>query len=870
LCIGGDGLARGYLRSAELTAQKFFADPFSAGGRLYATGDRARWLENGTIEFLGRLDEQIKLRGFRIEPGEVESALSRHASVAASFVMAREDAPGDRRLVAYVVRKDGTRDPVPGLRELAASSLPEHMVPSAFVFLESLPLTPNGKVDRRALPPPDSARTQGRGGAFDAPRSELEKSVARIWSDVLRLDRVGIHENFFELGGHSLLATKVISRVRDALRQEVSLRTLFQFPTVARFSEALSRTSGSDGGRPDDRRAWWTSRLAGLPVLELPAGRSRSASRGLRAGRRTVLLDPRATAALKSLAAGEGTVLPAALVAAFQILLSRLTGRDDVPVFAGAGVLRTDLSGNPTFKELLGRAGKVRDEALAHEIPIDEILGSAGAAARIFFEMTDRAALDRGEPGGPSHPFELALFAADAPDGLAFLAEWDADLFEESRIAEMLDQFLLLLRQIAARPGERIGGYSLVTPAAALLLPDPAAPIPAPLVAPITEPFLSWAGRTPLAPAVVLEGLVSTYEDLERRSRRIAERLVGQGLAPGEVVGVAGPRGAGLIAALLGVLRSGGVLLTLDPALPARRRNVMLSESRARRVLRVGSGSEEGAESRGPSALPMIELDENGDFTRGDPAASPAALPVVSPDDPAYVFFTSGTSGVPKAVLGSHKGLSHFLAWQRSAFEVVPGDRCSHLTGISFDVALRDIFLPLTSGASLRVPGRSEESGSSRTLAWIEREEITILHAVPSLAQVWLEERPAGVRLPALRLAFFAGEPLTDSLVRRWRSAFPDSGEIVNLYGPTETTLAKCFFVVPKEPPPGIQPIGRPLPDTQALVLREGLRRCGIGEIGEIVLRTPFASLGYLNAPGEQHDRFLPNPFRGAGRAAGE
>ena len=308
--------------------------------------------------------------------------------------------------------------------------------------------------------------------------------------------------------------------------------------------------------------------------------------------------------------------------------------------------------------------------------------------------------------------------------------------------------------------------------------------------------------------------------------------------------------------------------MPLDPALPARRRNLMLAESRARRVLRVGAEAGDSTEGRGPSSIPAIELDGNGDLPAAEgEAAAGVALPGVSPGDPAYVFFTSGTSGVPKAVLGAHRGLSHFLEWERNTFEVGPGDRCSNLTGLSFDPVLREIFLPLTSGAVLHIPDSAFEAGSEGVLSWLDRERITILHTVPSVAQSWLADSRPGVRLSSLRWALFAGEPLTDSLVRRWRSAFPAAGRIVNLYGPTETTLAKCFFIVPEEPRPGIQPVGEALPQTQALVLRDGWERCGIGEMGEIVLRTPFASLGYINASREQQERFVRNPFRRDGAA---
>jgi amino acid adenylation domain-containing protein len=230
-------------------------------------------------------------------------------------------------------------------------------------------------------------------------------------------------------------------------------------------------------------------------------------------------------------------------------------------------------------------------------------------------------------------------------------------------------------------------------------------------------------------------------------------------------------------------------------------------------------------------------------------------------DDPAYIFFTSGTTGIPKAVLGCHKGLSHFLNWQRTAFKVGPHDRCSQLVGLSFDVVLRDIFLPLTSGAPLCLPDVDREDPET-LMAWMNREGITLIHTVPAIAQNWIGQVRREIGLPALRLLFFAGEPLSDALIRRSRETFPGRYEIVNLYGPTETTLAKCFHVVPDPPQPGIQPVGRPLPETQAWVLNESNQLCGLGEVGEIVLRTPFRTLGYANSLVETGRRFRRNPFR--------
>jgi len=240
LYIGGAALARGYLGQSELTAQKFVRNPFSPEGdsRLYRTGDLARYRTDGTVEFLGRIDHQVKLRGFRIELGEIEAVLAGHPTVQETVVLAREDAPGEKRLVAYVVANQDRAPSAGELRHFLKEKLPEYMVPSAYVMLRALPLSPNGKVDRRVLPAPDPTNPE-REEAFVAPRTPSEEMLAGIWAEVLGLKQVGIHDNFFELGGHSLLATQVISRIRNTLKAELPLRRLFEAPTVAGLAECI-------------------------------------------------------------------------------------------------------------------------------------------------------------------------------------------------------------------------------------------------------------------------------------------------------------------------------------------------------------------------------------------------------------------------------------------------------------------------------------------------------------------------------------------------------------------------------------------------------------------------------------------------------
>ncbi len=307
LYIGGVGLSRGYLNRPELNAEKFIPNPFAESGtsfssiqnppsrifseRLYKTGDIARYLPDGTVEFLGRSDHQVKIRGFRIELGEIEAVLNQHPAVQEAIALVREDNPGDKRLVAYIVANSTLKTQesalIRDLRGFLKEKLPQYMVPSAFVLLEAMPLTPNGKIDRRSLPVPDANRAEFEDDLAE-PRTADEQVIAQIWAEVLGLERVGIYDNFFELGGHSLLATQAISRLREAFKVEVPLRSLFESPTVATLSESLSKFRGErkleappierasrQGELPlsfAQQRLWFLDQLQpGTPAYNIPA-----------------------------------------------------------------------------------------------------------------------------------------------------------------------------------------------------------------------------------------------------------------------------------------------------------------------------------------------------------------------------------------------------------------------------------------------------------------------------------------------------------------------------------------------------------------------------------------------------------------------
>jgi len=245
--VGGAGLARGYLNRPDLTAEKFIANPFSDNAqgdgfrdRLYRSGDLARWLPNGDMEYIGRIDFQVKIRGFRIELGEIETLLNRHPTIREAVVLVREDIPGDKRLVAYLLGKSDQKPDVAVLRDYLKERLPDYMIPAAFVIVDEFPLTPNGKIDRRALPAPDSQQML-RSVEYIPPSNPTEQLLADIFGELLNIPQVGAAENFFESGGHSLLATQLVSRIRDSFKVDLPLRVIFESPTVGELARLIER-----------------------------------------------------------------------------------------------------------------------------------------------------------------------------------------------------------------------------------------------------------------------------------------------------------------------------------------------------------------------------------------------------------------------------------------------------------------------------------------------------------------------------------------------------------------------------------------------------------------------------------------------------
>jgi amino acid adenylation domain-containing protein len=700
LYIGGAGLARGYRGRPGLTAERFIPDPFGTppGGRLYRSGDLARWRPDGTLECLGRTDHQVKIRGFRVELGEIEAALARHPAVREAAVAARPDAAGEMSLAGYIVVREGPEPkPAAELRGWLAGLVPEYMIPSVFVSLEALPLTPNGKLDRQALPEPTRAGITLTAD-FVPPRGPVEAVLAEIWSELLRGRQVGAHDSFFERGGHSLLVLQLLARVRHTFDVEVPLENFLDEPTVSRLArlveraladgaatplsplvpvprdgplpasfaqqrlwfldelepgrityhipaavrlegpldiqaleralnevvrrhEVLRTTLVSDGGIPrqiiadrldlsltvedlsglpeyeresqalmrvrehaeqpfhlgrgplvraallrlGDRehiavvimhhavsdgwsignlirelstlygsfrlgdpsplaepviqyadyavsqRNWlqgaalnaqldyWMGQLAGVPHLELPTDRPRRPVASQRGGERSTILPKETVEAVRALGRPEGATLYMTLLAAFQVLLHRYSGQDDIAVgspiagrtrpelegligfFVNTLVIRVDLSGDPSFRELLRRVRRKAIEAYAHQdVPFEKLVSvarperdsSRSPLFQVMFALQNVPAPALEAPAlrltplelpSTTSKFDITLFATEVAEGLRLTMEYSTDLFEAATVDRMLEHYRILVQEAIADPEQPIGAIPMLS-----------------------------------------------------------------------------------------------------------------------------------------------------------------------------------------------------------------------------------------------------------------------------------------------------------------------------------------------------------------------------------------------------------------------
>jgi amino acid adenylation domain-containing protein len=658
---------------------------------------------------------------------------------------------------------------------------------------------------------------------------------------------------------------------------------------------------------------YWVARLGGEAApLDLPADRPRPAVQTYRGGRLLRSLAPVRADRLRAFSREHGATLFMVLLAAVEAVFHRWSGQDDIllgtpiagrrhvevegliGIFLNTLVLRTDLSAEPSFRELLARVRERTLEAYSHQdVPFEAVLArlqpdrdlSRTPFFQVLFNLVNVPPAEARLPGltlrelspiqVPSK-FDMTFYVSESGASIQIDLVYNADLFDALRMEELLDQVELLLDQAPERPEEPIGRLSLISDRARLALPDPAAPLDAGWTGAIQDLFAARAREAPARLAISDRDGAWSYGELDEAAGRVAGWLLAQGLRKGDAVAVWAHRSAPVALAVLGALRAGGAFALLDPAYPAARLVEMLRLATPRAFLSLeaaGPVPGEVAAWRSQAGCPVLDLPRGGAgaaLARFAGLAGQIPRIDIGPDDVAVIGFTSGSTGTPKAILGRHGPLTHFLPWQCERFGLTAEDRFSLLSGLAHDPLQRDLFTPLYLGASIHVPDPEDLGVAGRIAEWMAREGVTVAHLTPAMAQL-LTERPAAggeVAVPSLRRVLLVGDALTRLDVARIRSLAPQV-VCVNLYGSTETQRAVAYHAVEDAGTAGehakqVLPLGRGMPGVQLLVINPAGGLAGVGELGEIAVRSPHLALGYLGDEALTADRFRANPFTGA------
>lgn len=1099
LYVGGIGLARGYHNRPALNKQRFIQHPFAnEGSRLYRTGDLARWLPDGRLDFVGRIDDQVKVRGLRIELGEIKRFLDQHPLVLEGHVDVRVDQQGTSHLVAYVVPESDKGLDGDTLKAYLATKLPTYYVPSAFVFLHQIPLTVNGKVDWKQLPNPFQ-ETDLTETVTLPPITPTEKSLADLWSKLLQRKEIGRKDDFFQIGGHSLLASQLASRINEQFSVQLPVSTIFEYPCLENLAQRIEEERKQNQGivptvsltsvsrdaplpvthaqqrmwflnqlepdnpayhipgqlrltgqldllalkesfralvkrhealrtvfrqaegevvqiirkevsldweeidltldrvdkeeqlqehirmearRPFDlqagpllrvkliqlgakdylllltvhhivadgwsmgvlvrelsslynafrvgktdalpplnfqypdfavwQREWlerpemasqleyWKKKLSGnIPVLELPVDFKRPEIQTYRGDVQRLVIPLAQSKKLKELAKNHQATLFMLLLSAFKVLLHRWTGVEDIAVgtpvagrnqketenmiglFVNTLVLRTDLCKGSTFAEVLARVRSASIDAFAHQDVAFEKLVELLQPVRdlqrpplfqVMFNMLNMdppsIALDGVEAqvlpvDDPDSKYDLTLYAEEKEGSIHCELVYNADLFSGYRMREFLQQYQLLLDQITEDAHKDLGDYSLVTPAARELLPDPKLALNEAWQEAVHEKIAHQAQVNPNRIAIQDRAAHLSYGDLDREVNRVAHYLLAHNLVKGEVVAVFSKRSAALVSALLGTLKAGLSFAILDSARPPTylARQVEIIQPQAFIIIDEPELPSELASAIGSQLKCKMTLYSNPQQNKAIADYSSEAPAVkINADDTAYLAFTSGTTGEAKAVIGTHGPLAQFVDWQIRRFQFTEQDRFSMLSGLGYDPLLRDLFTPLSAGATVCIPGSDAVSSPSKQLHWMEREGITVTHLTPALGALMAGNKDEGIRLYHLRYLFFGGDHLNTDLVSKMSRLAPKA-TCVNFYGTTETPQAVGYHIVSQELSQEHVPVGQGRDGVQLLVLNDQKILAGIGEVGEVYVRTPYLTKGYIKDPTLTRDSYLPNPF---------
>lgn len=680
-----------------------------------------------------------------------------------------------------------------------------------------------------------------------------------------------------------------------------------QYKDFAAWQNSLLRAEIGDASR----RYWHEQLASEIPRLQLPFDSAPTLSTPNSGARYHFGVSGETHQRLKSLCLERGVTPFMLLQATLAVLLSRLTGQRDItmvtPVagrnavelqsligfFLNTLLLRTQVEPDERFADFLLRVREGTLQALQHQhYPFEQLIEDLSLprpanqfpVTPVLFNVLNFR--DQGTPYSlppaghcpvdQDMKIELELTVQEHADVLAFQCDYRATLFKPETIEYLMGQWLALIEQVAQAPQTEVGRFALFAAPEVLSLQSPylhfASELPAPTVPmQVLTRFRQAAEAAPDAVALQWQDRQCSYARLDAESNRVARHLHGLGLGRGDVVGLLLDDPLAHIAAVIGVMKIGGVFVTFDSSDPAARLQILVDTAEptwwiVEQSAAAALAGIAGKFAKPPRGIWIGEAESPSGFAAlGE--ASQAVHAAVNPEDPCYLFFTSGSTGKPKPILGQVQSLAHFIDWEIEAFRLDSTCRVSQLTAPTFDAFLRDLFVPLCTGGTLCLPP-SRRIAPDQLLNWLEEARVTLVHCVPSvlrnlLAYLKLEPAAASARLPSLQRICLSGEVLLPETVQAWQARFGPQVELVNFYGASETTMIRCYHrITADDIERGFIPVGKPISHTEVIVLDPAGRPCPIGTPGEIFIRSPFFTLGYYRNPAMTAAVFVPNPLR--------
>ncbi|MDB9465838.1 non-ribosomal peptide synthetase [Dolichospermum circinale] len=862
--IAGSTLARGYLNRTEANGEKFIINPFNPQQRLFKTGDVARYSSNQNLEILGRIDFQVNIRGMRVELEEIEAVIKLHPSIQEAVVSAREDVSGGKRLVAYIVvnNQDFNSEE---LRNFLSSKLPDYMIPHTLMVMEKLPVLPNGKLDRNSLPEPDLSAIQSK---FVPPQTPTQEIIANIWSEVLGIEKVGIHDNFLELGGHSLLASLVISRLREALSIEISIASLFAAPTIATFSEKIG--SSAQNLLPNlepvarnielplsltQQRFWFLDQMEGansayniVRVLNLQGSLNFTA---LEEAIATIINRHETLRTSFGIADGKPIQIIAGKLE-FTLPVIDLQELAEDHKTAGAQKLITneylrpfELNESSLLRVTLMRLGEKSHQLL---IIMHHIISDAWSVGNFLQELS--VIYSALTAGLPSPLTELSIQYAD-------YAYWQRQWLENQPALDYWKQQLADIPAVIELPTDR-SRTAMQTFSIDLQKFQFDSQLTHKLKN-LSQKSGSSLFMTLLTAFVILLSRYSGQEDIvigspiSNRNRVALEPLIG--FCVNTLVLRTRLEGNPTFIELLQQVRQMALDayahqdVPFDQLVETLQPQRHLSHSPLFQVMFVLQNSP-------VSKLELGDLQVTQKDFEIEIASQSYHNPInnFTPENLAYVIYTSGSTGRPKGVLIQHSALLNLVFWHLNNFEVKSSYRATHLAGTAFDAAVWELWPYLVVGASIYLI-KSEFLLSAKTLQEkLLSHNITISFIPTPLAEQlcllsWTENT-------TLRTMLTGGDRL---------NSYPSNKlpfKFFNNYGPTENTVVTTSGqILPAASDSKFPPIGRPIANTQVYILDPYLQPLPIGVYGEIYIGGLSLARGYLNRPDLTSERFIANPF---------